>query len=224
MVRKLLAAVFYLTVIFGGCGSVLAAAPCGTGVTTCTTDTAQDKALVTAINDPDVQQRVYFLWVGQCLGVQNELVSTVGHLKRAALCNSVSAGLVSRVLLVAAILNATTEGEILSQSAGCPSNNAGCLVDADVVTAIGTALTVTVSSALTTATAIIGSTSLTVASATGVVPGMEVHGPGIPSGVTIPDGGVSGTTVALNAATTAALSVTPVLFTISSGLPTRAWP
>ena len=62
----------------------------------------------------------------------------------------------------------------------------------------------------TTATGASGSTTITVASATGIYGSMQVTGTGIPSGDYVT--GISGTTITLNAATTAALSSTPVSF------------
>ncbi len=62
----------------------------------------------------------------------------------------------------------------------------------------------------TTGTASSGSTTLTIASATGVYQYMNVTGAGIPTGDTVL--AISGTTVTLATATTAALSSTPVSF------------
>lgn len=196
------------------------AAACGAGVTTCATDTTSDAAIVAAIRDPTVGLRVYELWLGQCLNIWSELASTTGHILRTNYCNQIAAGAVNRELLVAVIMSATVQSEVLG-SCTIPvnilGNAAGCMVDADVITAIGTALTVTTSTASTTATAATGSTLLTVASATGIVAGQSVSGAGIPGAAVVLF--VSGTSVAISAPTTAALSATPVLFTISAGLP-----
>lgn len=195
------------------------AAACTTGQATCVTDTVNDALIAAAIRDPIVQLRVYQLWLGRCQNVWTELASTAGNVLRANFCTQIAGGGISKELLVAVVMNATVQSEILGACAlppGVPTA-AGCMVDVDVNTAIDTALTVTVSSASTTATAVAGSTLLTVASAVGIAPGQSVSGAGITANTTVQF--VSGTSVAISLPTTAALTATPVLFTVSTGLP-----
>jgi hypothetical protein len=215
-VRRALLALLALVVV--GLPGLAYAAACTTGQTTCTTDTTQDAQLVTAINDPNVQQRIYLAYVQNCRSIFAEAVSTAGHIARITFCNSISAGKVDKGLLVSSIITTTTTPEIL----GCTGNNAGCLVDVDVNSAIAGALTVTVSSASTTATATSGTNSLTVASATGISEGMFAYAPGIPDGSIVRS--VSGTTVVISNLATAALASTSILFESLAGLPTRVWP
>jgi len=75
--------------------------------------------------------------------------------------------------------------------------------------------------ATTTATAASGATALTVASATGIVAGMVVSGAGISTGTLVQS--VSGTTVNLTSATTAALSTTSVTFSHNILLQNIVW-
>jgi hypothetical protein len=208
------------TILFVGllCFSTQAqAAPCTAGVTTCTTDSSQDTTLVAAMTNSVVQERVYQLWIQQCLNVYSEAGSTVGHQLRAAYCGRIANNNITKELLVAVVMTPTVQSEVISVSAGCQTQPGGCMVDADVVTAIGAALTVTVNLASTTATAAIGSTTLTVASATGIITGQRVYGAGIPGGTVVDN--VSGTSIAINNPTAAALSATSVLFSLVTGLP-----
>ena len=219
---KTLNRVLALALILAALLPLQAFAACTTGQTTCNTDTVNDAALVAAINDPTVANRVYELWLQYCFNnVWAEAASTAGNLNRIVKCRQIiDAG--PRLSLVALVLNAITIPEILSTS--CPptavgtlGTSAGCLVDVDVNNTIATLMTDTVSSASPTATAASGSTVLTVSSATGITPGQSVSGAGIPGGATVLS--VSGTSVAISLATTAALSATTVLFTVSIGLP-----
>ena len=195
----------------------LALAACGAGSLTCSNDTTNQGLLRLAIVDPATQQRVLYLWLQQCQFIYSETATTAGHAQRVIYCQKIADGLVSPAQMVALIMNSTVSSQILN---GTPP--AGNMVDADVNSAIGAAMTATVSggsagSAVSpTATAASGSQTLTVSSGSGIVVGQQVIGAGIPVGTSVIF--VSGTTVYLNTATTAALSATPVTF-ISSATP-----
>jgi hypothetical protein len=198
---------------------------CTAGSTTCSNDTVNDSLIVAAINDPVTQLRVWNIWNQQCDDIFSESASTTGHSYRVTFCLSVAAQKVPLALLVSEVMNSTTEPEVLAGTQPGPiaggGQAAGNLVDADVVTAIGVALTVDAASAATTATAASGSETLTVASGTGIVIGASAYCAGCAAGTTV--AAVSGTTVYLNQPVTAALSSTPIEFELFSGLPTRAW-
>jgi hypothetical protein len=203
-------------------GPALAAA-CTAGVLNCTTDTVNDRQIVAALVNPNFQQRVYDLFVQQCFSVWSEAASTAGHPQRSAFCQRITNGGPS-LTLAAAVMTSTVQSQILSGTCVLPgsvSSDLGCAVDADINTAIAIAFTVTVNTAATTATAASGSTALTVASATGIAPGQNVYAAGVPSVSGTPTVVlfVSGTTVYINNPTTAALSATPIVFTVSAGLP-----
>jgi len=203
---------------------------CAAGVTNCPNDTTNDAGVLVATQDINVQGRIWFLFNIQCAGIYGE-ISPVGqaHAYRVGFCQSIAAGRVPRDTLVAAILNATTTGQIIAGQGPSPYTPvAGNLVDADVNTAIGAALTVTVSggtSASTTATqATVGASNISVASASGIITGMAVYAAGVPAGTVVIY--VTGTTVYLSGVTTTALSSTPIAFvapTIYGGLAARAW-
>jgi hypothetical protein len=205
------------------------AAPCGTGVLNCTTDTVGDASIVAAIRDPTVGLRVFNLWLTQCASVWAEAVTTTGHAQRAAYCNKIVAGQVATQTLVALIMSSTVQSEVLSATCPTPAvlgNAAGCMVDADVNFAIAGALAVSGGTTLTTASTFsasttatqstVGSNVITVASASGIIQGMVVVGAGVPSAsatinpTTVLN--ISGTSVTLSQPITAALSATPVLF------------
>lgn len=198
---------------------------CTTGQTTCSNDTTNDALIVSAINDPVVQQRVWNLWNQQCAFIFSEATSTAGHNYRNNFCLAIAAGKVPLSLLVSSVMDSTVVGEVLAGSQPGPTPGggqaAGNMVDVDVNTAIDTVLTVGVSAANTTATASSGSEALTVASATGVFAGQSAVCAGCAAGAQV--AAVNGTTVYLTAPVTAALSATPINFTFASGLPTRSW-
>jgi hypothetical protein len=200
---------------------------CTAGATTCGNDTANDAAIVNAINDPIFQARVWWLWLQQCNFIYSEATSTTGHAQRVSFCQAIASDTgpgntgnrVPMTMLVAAIINSTVESEIL---AGSGSPAAGNVVDTDINTAIDSALTVSGTPVSTTATqATTGLNNFTVASATGIAAGMTVAGPGIPTGATVTE--VSGTTVVISQGITAALATSPVSFATLSGLATRVW-
>jgi hypothetical protein len=182
-----------------------ASAGCTAGTLNCTTDTVGDIQIAAALTNPNFQQRVYELFVQQCISVWTEAASTAGHTERSVYCQQVTNGGPSFNLAATCALP------------GSISSVLGCAVDADIITAIAVALTVTVNTAATTATAASGSIALTVASATGIVPGQAVYAAGVAPGTTVQF--ISGTTVYMNNATTAALSATPVVFKVAAGLP-----
>jgi hypothetical protein len=210
-------------------------AACTAGASGCTTDTTSDAQLAAAINDPVTQLRVWNLWNGQCANIFSETASTTGHTYRNAFCLSIAAQKVPYQLLVSEILNSTTIGEItgpgcaptpgpLSAQAAAGGIAGQCLVDADVNTAIGSALTVTLASAETTATAPSGSQQLTVASVSGIITGQSVSCDGCAAGTVVTYIDATNKYVYLSQPTSAALSSTEIAFTYFSGLPVRAWP
>jgi hypothetical protein len=139
------------------------------------------------------------------------------------MCYAIAAGHVPNPLLLSLVLGLSpvVQTEILTCQGASPPFG-GCLVDADVNTAIVLALTVKETAAATTATqATVGASTLAVASGTGIVRGQNVYAAGVLPGTTVTY--VNGTTVYLSAATTAALSATPIAFVLDTGLPTRAW-
>jgi hypothetical protein len=139
------------------------------------------------------------------------------------MCYAIAAGHVPNPLLLSLVLGLSpvVQTEILTCQGGAPPFG-GCLVDADVNTAILLALTVKETAPTpTTATAGVNTAALTVASATGIVRGSNVFAAGVPPGTTVTF--VNGTTVYISAMTTAALSATPIAFVLDTGLPTRNW-
>jgi hypothetical protein len=133
---------------------------------------------------------------------------------------AIVAGHIPNPALVALTLSPVVQTQILTCQGAAPPFG-GCMIDADVNTAIGAALTVTELSAATTATAGATTDVLAVASATGIARGQNVYAAGVPPGTTVTF--VSGTTVYISTVTTAALSATPIAFVLDTGLPTRSW-
>lgn len=219
----LLGALAALVLLAGPPANAAQLTACATGVTNCANDTTNDVGLANAVNDSLTQTRVFNLWMGQCQNIYSEAATTTGHAQRVAMCQSIAAGNVPKATLVAAIINTTTEPEILTGNTTCPGAQcAGNLVDVDVVTAIGAAMTVSSSSGSPTATASQGSQQLTVSSTTGLVAGAGCTGAGLETGATILI--ISGSVVTLSLPVTAPLSSTPITCTLLTGLPTRSWP
>lgn len=195
---------------------------CTAGAINCSNDTVNDQLLAAAITDTSpngTQNRVWNLWNGQCNNIYSEAGTTVGHVYRINFCQSIGAGNVPKSLLVSTILNSTVAVEVL---AGTGSPTAGNMVDADVNSAIGAAMTVSNSSASTTATFSPATNLITVASSTGIVPGQTVACAGVIAGSLVLY--VNSTNVVLNTQTTAPETATPCAFNLYTGLPTRAWP
>jgi hypothetical protein len=140
------------------------------------------------------------------------------------MCYAIAAGHLSNPLLLSLVLGLSpvVQTEILTCQGGAPPFG-GCLVDADVNSAIVLALTVkeTAPTPTTATQTTVGSGALTVASATGIVRGQTVFAAGVPPGTTVTF--VNGTTVYISAPTTASLSATPIAFVLDTGLPTRSW-
>ena len=187
---------------------------CIPGATNCTNDTTNDAALVALTLDTAIGARIHNLWNAQCANIYAEASSSIGHVFRVAKCQAIARGAVPDSALVSLVLSSTVQTQALS----CQPPVGGCIVDADVNTAIGAILTINEASASTTATAASGANAVTVASPTGIVRGQNVYAAGVPPGTTVVF--VSGTTIYLSAVTSAALSATPIAFVLDTGWPT----
>lgn len=192
----------------------------------CSADITNGQGLANAANDFLLGQHIFTLWNTQCNVVYNEDPTNpalVGHTYRLNMCYAIAAGHLTNPQLIQLVLGLSpvVQTEILTCQGVAPPFG-GCLVDADVNTAIVLALTVKETAAATTATqATVGASTLAVASGTGIVRGQNVYAAGVSPGTTVTY--VNGTTVYLSTVTTAALSATPIAFVLDTGLPTRAW-
>jgi hypothetical protein len=192
----------------------------------CSADIINGQGLANAVSDSLLGQHILTLWNTQCNVVYNEdptNPTVIGHTYRLNMCYAIAAGHLTNPQLIQLVLSLSpvVQTEILTCQSPAPPFG-GCLVDADVNTAILLALTVKEIAAATTATqATIGASTLAVASGTGIVRGQSVFAVGVPPGTTVTF--VTGTTVYISAPTNAALSATPIAFVLDTGLPTRSW-
>jgi hypothetical protein len=192
----------------------------------CSADVTNGQGLANAVEDFLLGQHILTLWNTQCSVVYGEDPTNpalIGHTYRLNMCYAIAAGHLTNPQLLQLVLGLSpvVQTEILTCQGAAPPFG-GCLVDADVNSAIVLALTVKeTASTPTTASAGANTDALTVASATGIVRGSNVFAAGVPPGTTVTF--VNGTTVYISAVTTAALSATPVAFVLDTGLPTRAW-
>jgi hypothetical protein len=149
MKRVLLALAGFLWVPFALAGPGVQPS-CVAGNLTCTADSGNARNLITVVNDPVVQTRVYNLWMGYCQSVVYAEIGTgQGHANRTQFCGSIAAQKVPLTMLVSAVLSASSVvvPQILCTQG---TTNDGCMVDADVLTAIDKAMTVTASGGLAT--------------------------------------------------------------------------
>jgi hypothetical protein len=192
----------------------------------CSADVTNGQGLANAVNDSLLGVHILTLWNTQCNVVYGEdptNAAVIDHIDRLKMCYAIAAGHLTNPQLLQLVLGLSpvVQTEILTCQGGAPPFG-GCLVDADVNTAIVAALTVKETAPTpTTATAGANTDALTVASATGIVRGSNVFAAGVPPGTTVTF--VNGQTVYISNPTTAALSGTPVAFVLDTGLPTRSW-
>lgn len=131
---------------FAGPGQVGA---CTAGTTTCTNDGANAQFLQSLANTPDVQKRFFMNYMGQCAFIYSEAAGATGHAQRVAFCQSIAAERVPLDMLVMAVfaVSPTVQAQALCTQA---VSNQGCMVDADINTAIGAVLTVNAGGGLAT--------------------------------------------------------------------------
>jgi hypothetical protein len=217
-----------------------AAGSCTAG-TACPGDTENDTIIWNAVNDTITQGRVWGLFVNYCLGtVAGEAATVTGHVYRTNTCNSIYADRVPLSTLVSLIMTPTVQGEVLAASSfpgasgcGAPSptcSYAGEMVDADVNTAIGAAMTVTHTNATAASdvTATNGSPAISISSAPSgtLVAGETISclSAGIPPGTTAQTVISGGTTyVVMSMPANAAIASGSCSFDLYTGFATRQW-
>jgi hypothetical protein len=135
----ILAAVLSTQAAHAGPGQLSA---CAAGQLTCINDSANNQVLQGIAKAPDVQQRIFLNYLGQCQSVvYQESGAGSGHAQRAAMCGSISAEKLPMDMLVMDVfaVSPTVQAQAL-----CPegTSNQGCMVDADINAAIATILTI----------------------------------------------------------------------------------